>query len=592
VINEPGYVVVIPTLGRPSLQRGLDALSAAVTAARYFPVQLVLADDRRDTPAPLPVRMPAPLADRALVVALEGRGPAAARNAGWRAAAVTEWVVFLDDDVVVNADWASRLAADLGRAEPRVGGVQGTVVVPWPPGRRLADSQRATLGLATARWITADMAYRRAALVDAGGFDERFPRAYREDSDLALRVTDLGWTLRRGERRVSHPVRPPSPWASLRAQAGNADDAAMRHQHGAGWRRRAGAGAGRRAVHAVTCVLGASTLVFGGARAALGRGRGTSRPGARARATAWAAGVSAAGWLGLTGEFAARRILAGPRTWQESGAMVVTSVLIPPLAVRHWVSGTWRNRNAGPWPPRPAAVLFDRDGTLVRDVPYNGDPGRVTPMPGAAEAVAALRRAGLRVGVVSNQSGVGAGRITLGQVQAVNRRVDELTGPFDTWQVCPHGADEGCGCRKPQPGLIRAAADELGVAAADCVVIGDIGADVAAARAAGARGILVPTPATRPEELVGVPCAADLRAAVAAILGGRPLPSWQPGEAAQPRTSPATPAVPVPPTGPAPPSGPAPQSGPTAQGRPTAQAGPSGAEPRRSGAGIREPAGR
>jgi histidinol-phosphate phosphatase family protein len=532
VIKEPGYVVVIPTLGRPSLQRGLDALAATATAGGYLPAQVVLADDRRDTQDPLPVKVPAPLAGRELVVTPEGRGPAAARNAGWRAAVAAEWVVFLDDDVVVGADWASQLAVDLGSAEPRVGGVQGAVMVPWPPGRRPADSQRATLGLATARWITADMAYRRAALADAGGFDERFPRAYREDSDLALRVMDLGWTLRRGQRRVSHPVRPPSAWASLRAQAGNADDAAMRHQHGAGWQRRAGASAGRRATHVVTCALGASVLLFCGARAVHGRDTATRRTTGWARAAAWAAGASTAGWLGLTGEFASRRVMAGPRTWQESGAMAVTSVLIPPLAVWHWVSGAWRNRNAGPWPPRPAAVLFDRDGTLIRDVPYNGDPGKVAPMPGAAGAVAALRRAGLRVGVVSNQSGVGGGRITLEQVHAVNRRVDELTGPFDAWQVCPHGTDEGCGCRKPRPGMILAAADELGVSAADCVVIGDIGADVAAARAAGARGILVPAPATRPQELAGVPCAASLLAAVAAILGGHALPSWEPAGAA------------------------------------------------------------
>jgi HAD superfamily hydrolase (TIGR01662 family) len=599
VTNEPGYVVVIPTLGRPSLQRGLDALAAAVTAARYFPVQLVLADDRRDTPAPLPVRMPAPLADRALVVALEGRGPAAARNAGWRAAAAAEWVVFLDDDVVVSADWASRLAVDLGSAEPRVGGVQGAVAVPWPSGRRPADSQRATLGLATARWITADMAYRRAALADAGGFDERFPRAYREDSDLALRVMDLGWTLRRGERRVSHPVRPPSAWASLRAQAGNADDAAMRHQHGPDWRRRAGASAGRRAIHAATCALGASAVLFGasaglfgasaglfgGARAVLGRGGGTTTASGPARAAAWTAAASAAGWAGLTGEFAARRILAGPRTWQESGAMIVTSVLIPPLAVWHWGAGAWRNRNAGPWPPRPAAVLFDRDGTLIHDVPYNGDPGKVTPMPGAAGAVAALRRAGLRVGVVSNQSGVGAGRITIDQVQAVNRRVDELAGPFDVWLVCPHGAGEGCGCRKPRPGLILAAAAELGVRAADCVVVGDIGADAAAARAAGARAILVPTAATRPGELAGVPCAPSLRAAVTAILRGRTPPSWRPAETAPAPAGQTTPAVPASPTGPAPAAGPAP---PTDL---TTPAGLSRSETRRNGTGIREPAG-
>ena len=70
------------------------------------------------------------------------------------------------------------------------------------------------------------------------------------------------------------------------------------------------------------------------------------------------------------------------------------------------------------------------------------------------------------------------------------------------------------------------AAAELGVDPADCVVIGDIGSDVAAAYAAGARAILVPAPATRPGETAGVPTAAGLTEAIAALLDGRPLPSW------------------------------------------------------------------
>lgn len=525
MLTEPGYVVVIPTLGRTSLQACVASLAAAVTAAGYAPRQVVLADDRRDTPEPLPVTLPPALADRALVVTLEGRGPAAARNAGWRAAVPAEWVVFLDDDVAVSPDWARQLAADLAGAGPRTGGVQGVVTVPWPAGRRPADSQRATLGLAGARWITADMAYRRAALADAGGFDERFPRAYREDSDLALRVTDLGWALRQGQRRVSHPAGPPRAWASLRAQAGNADDAAMRHQHGAGWQRRAGASTGRRGTHVVTCALGASAVLLGAARAAAGRGLP-----ATAAALGGAAGACAAGWAVLTARFAAGRIMAGPRTWRECGDMAVTSALIPPLAVGHWLAGTWRSRHAGPWPPRPAAVLFDRDGTLVRDVPYNSDPALVEVMPGAAAALAVARRSGLRVAVVSNQSGIGTGRITAAQAQAVNRRVDELLGPFDAWLMCPHAPGDGCACRKPAPGLILAAADELGVPAADCVVLGDIGADVAAARAAGARGILVPAAATRREELAGVPRAPSLPDALAAVLTGRFPPSWPDGD--------------------------------------------------------------
>ena len=62
--------------------------------------------------------------------------------------------------------------------------------------------------------------------------------------------------------------------------------------------------------------------------------------------------------------------------------MAMTSALIPPLAIGHWLRGQWRHRRVTPWPPPPAAVLFDRDGTLIRDVPYNGDPDRVEPMPG------------------------------------------------------------------------------------------------------------------------------------------------------------------------------------------------------------------
>ncbi|THA22820.1 HAD family hydrolase [Streptomyces sp. A1277] len=154
----------------------------------------------------------------------------------------------------------------------------------------------------------------------------------------------------------------------------------------------------------------------------------------------------------------------------------------------------------GPPLTRPAAVLFDRDGTLVHDVPYNADPARVRPVPGAAEAVRLLRDAGIATGVVSNQSGVGRGLLTHEDVRRVNARVDELTGPFDVWVYCPHRPDEGCACRKPLPGLVDEAARRLAVRPADCVVIGDIAADVLAARAAGAEGILVPNAQTRPEE--------------------------------------------------------------------------------------------
>ena len=135
-----------------------------------------------------------------------------------------------------------------------------------------------------------------------------------------------------------------------------------------------------------------------------------------------------------------------------------------------------------------------------------------------------LRRAGIPVGVVSNQSGIGRGILSAGQVRAVNDRVAELVGAFDVWAVCPHVAEDRCGCRKPAPGLVTAAAAALGVDVHGVVVIGDIGADVRAAAAAGCRGILVPTARTRPAEVAAAArdaeVAGSLEEAVSLALSG------------------------------------------------------------------------
>jgi HAD superfamily hydrolase (TIGR01662 family) len=484
------YTVVIPTIGRPCLADCLDAL---FHSRGPEPEEVVVVDDRPGEHPPLDVP--------ARVIRSGGRGPAAARNAGWRATSAP-WVAFLDDDVRVTATWREDLRTDLENASPETGAVQGRITVPLPGDRRPTDWERGTAGLADAWWITADIAYRRDTLVETGGFDERFPRAFREDADLALRTLDAGWTLRMGDRRTVHPVREASRWVSLRAQRGNADDALMRALHGPGWEGRARAATGRRGRHlAITAAaLTAAGLTVTGRR----------RSGALAGAVALA-GVA---------EFAAARVAPGPRTVEEIAAMAATSVLIPPFATWHWLRGLLAARGARPWPGQPRAVLFDRDGTLVRDVPYNGDPGRVRPMPGAEEAVRRAREAGLLVGVITNQSGVARGLITQEQVGRVNERVDELVGPFDTWQVCPHA--DGCSCRKPAPGLVTRAAHELGVRPEECVVIGDIGSDVAAARAAGARSVLVPTPQTLEAECRGARVAPSLTEAMRFVLGEAP----------------------------------------------------------------------
>lgn len=143
--------------------------------------------------------------------------------------------------------------------------------------------------------------------------------------------------------------------------------------------------------------------------------------------------------------------------------------------------------------------MFDRDGTIVHDVPYNGDPELVDPVPRAKELLDALRARGIKVGVLSNQSGIGRGMITHQQMQAVNDRVDELLGPFDGWYVCPHAPDEDCECRKPKPKLVLDAAREWGLDPSQIVVIGDKSSDVEVAKNAGATGVLVGKDVTFPE---------------------------------------------------------------------------------------------
>jgi histidinol-phosphate phosphatase family protein len=164
------------------------------------------------------------------------------------------------------------------------------------------------------------------------------------------------------------------------------------------------------------------------------------------------------------------------------------------------------------------AVLCDRDGTLVADVPYNGDPDLVLPLPGVRSALHRLRTNGLSTALVTNQRGVALGWIDEDDVRAVNRRVDELLGPFDWIGWCPHDDADGCDCRKPRPGLVLSAAEALGVEPAQCVVIGDTSADVGAAVAAGARAVLVPNGVTREAEIRSAPAVAATFADAAELV--------------------------------------------------------------------------
>ncbi|WP_158843613.1 glycosyltransferase [Saccharothrix deserti] len=326
------YAVVIPTVGRDSLRVVLDAVERGDGPP---PREIIVVDDRRD-PGPLPPTR------WARVLRTGGRGPAAARNAGWRATCC-EWVAFLDDDVVPAHDWKLRLADDLEPLGLDVGASQARIIVPLPEDRRPTDWERGTAGLAHARWITADMAYRRAALVHVGGFDERFPRAYREDAELALRVQAYGYRIVTGDRVTTHPVREAGFFASLRQQRGNADDALVRRLLGPEWRERIGGAPGRLPRHAVTTASGALSVLCG-------------LLGLRKAALAFG-GL----WAASTARFAFERIAPGPRTPDEVAKMVVTSIAIPPAACAHRLRGELRHRSV------PVAGRQRRRVVLVAD---------------------------------------------------------------------------------------------------------------------------------------------------------------------------------------------------------------------------------
>jgi glycosyltransferase involved in cell wall biosynthesis len=333
-----GVSIVVPTVGRPSLATLLTAL-APDDGVLPFPLEVVLVDDRTDRSAPL-VTVPPALADVTSVVPGRAAGPAAARNAGWRAAGYP-WVAFLDDDVVPSRNWLATLADDLD-VDDAIVGVQGTIEVPLPADRAPTDWERVTAGLARGHWITADMAYRRDALAAVGGFDERFPRAFREDAELAFRLRSAGGELAVGRRLVVHPVRPESAWVSLRTQAGNADDALLRRLYGPRWRTLLEVPPGRRRRHALVTLCGATCV------AALLANRRRL------------AAVAGAAWLAGTAEFAWARIAPGPRTADEIIKMIVTSAAIPPYATLHWLRGHLGTTSGKLWPPEVAEATTSR----------------------------------------------------------------------------------------------------------------------------------------------------------------------------------------------------------------------------------------
>ena len=181
-------------------------------------------------------------------------------------------------------------------------------------------------------------------------------------------------------------------------------------------------------------------------------------------------------------------------------------------------------------------VILDRDGTInVDSDQYIKSPQEWQPLPGALEAIARMNHAGWHVVIASNQSGLGRGLFDVASLNAMHAMMHKLLsahgGRVDAIFYCPHTADEGCGCRKPLPGLFEQIAERFGIELKGVPVVGDGLRDLQAGVAAGCEPHLVltgkgeayrdrPLPDTFPP---GTKVHADL-AAFAEDLVSRPAP--------------------------------------------------------------------
>lgn len=244
----PRVSVVVPTCGRPAmLVRCLDALRAQTYEAAAFEI-VVVDDERCDSTRMLVLAFaaeaPAP-AVRYLRPTAGQRGPAQARNLGWLSAS-GDIIAFTDDDTMAAPDWLERGEATLtgtrGEAGRPWAALAGRVLVPPPRGHALpTDHERMTQGLEQTEFVTANAFVQRAALLEIGGFDERFTRAWCEDSDLQFRLqAEIGPVGRCEAAVVVHPARRERWGVSLRQQKNAFFEALLYSKHPLRYRQQVG----------------------------------------------------------------------------------------------------------------------------------------------------------------------------------------------------------------------------------------------------------------------------------------------------------------------------------------------------------------
>ena len=143
------------------------------------------------------------------------------------------------------------------------------------------------------------------------------------------------------------------------------------------------------------------------------------------------------------------------------------------------------------------AAFLDRDGTIIEERDFIRKPDQIQFIPGSVDAIKTLRNLGYKIVVISNQSGIGRGILTEQMVREVNqsfmRRLEDHGAPVDAIYFCTHHPDDKCNCRKPKPGMVDTAVEELGLEVKGALVIGDKLADVKLGKNIGAKTALVLT---------------------------------------------------------------------------------------------------
>ncbi|HUK62741.1 MAG TPA: HAD family hydrolase [Dongiaceae bacterium] len=188
-------------------------------------------------------------------------------------------------------------------------------------------------------------------------------------------------------------------------------------------------------------------------------------------------------------------LASGAGLWPDGPPSVGIEVAHPDTEILERACERALARTRGP--VRRPALFLDRDGTLVREIGYLSSPDEIELLPGVVGALRTAREAGLPVIVISNQSGVGRGWFTLERVYATMARLRERLRAggveLDAIYFCPHRPEDGCRCRKPNPGLLERAAEDQGLSLKDSVMVGDKRIDAETGQRAGGYGVLVRT---------------------------------------------------------------------------------------------------